>query len=162
MHLTRLLTRESISVGWPAAENPKSNDKWSLIADLLFYLSDSNEHVRPLRNTCLQLVKERENSMSTGIGDGVAIPHASVPNLKQSAAAMCTLKEGIEFSSIDRQPVRIVILILMPKEEFSRHIQTLAAISALLHTDSNRRALLRCSNEDTLWKKLNQLEKKAN
>ena len=160
MYLSRLLTPESISIGWPGGKAHKNPDKWQLIADLIFFLSETNSQVKPRVNTCIQMAKEREKSMSTGIGDGVAIPHASVPDITQTTAAVCILENGLNFESIDRMPVHIVILILMPKDQFQKHIQTLAAISKLLHSESSRKTIMKAKGGESLYKKIIQLEKK--
>lgn len=160
MYLSRLLTPETISVGWPRGETPPEATKWNLIADLLFFLSGERAQIKSRLNTCIQLVSEREKSMSTGIGDEVAIPHASVPDVTETSAALCVLKKGIDFNAIDQKPVRIIMLMIMPKDQFQKHIQTLAAISKLLHSDSNRKAFLKAKDSEALYKKISQLEKK--
>lgn len=79
--------------------------------------------------------------MTTGIGMGVAIPHASLHNLPRPIGAICLIKEGLEFNSIDNKPVYIIILILVPKNEFQHHIKTLASIARLMNDDQFRESL---------------------
>ncbi|MBI3395593.1 MAG: PTS sugar transporter subunit IIA [Spirochaetia bacterium] len=85
---------------------------------------------------------EREQSMSTGIGLGVAIPHCSTDQVNDCLIQLVVLKQGIDFASVDDEPVRIAVLILMPKDKFERHIKTLAAIARLFNDASFRNKVL--------------------
>ena len=87
------------------------------------------------------MVRKRENSMSTGIGFGIGIPHASTDLISEVTAAFGRSKTGIDFDSLDNQPVNLVTLFLVPQGQFQKHLHTLADIAKLLHRKELRQAL---------------------
>ncbi len=89
----------------------------------------------------LALLLEREQLQSTGIGDGVAIPHSALENAEGQAAALLLFPKGIDFDSIDAQPVHIVFGVVGPKRATGEHLRTLARISRLLRDEATRRQL---------------------
>lgn len=93
-------------------------------------------------STIFQVLSEREQLQSTGIGDGVAIPHGSLDLLDQQTAAVLLCPAGIEFESIDGRPARIVIGVVGPKRATGEHLRMLARISRLLRDGSFRDRLL--------------------
>jgi len=86
----------------------------------------------------------RERISSTGIGDGVAIPHASVEAARRQAAALLLCPRGIEFDSIDGRPVRIIVGVVSPKAETGEHLKLLARVSRLLRPSETRNQLVDC------------------
>lgn len=89
-----------------------------------------------------KLLADREELQSTGIGDGVAIPHGSMEVLDGQTAAMLLCPGGVEFDSIDGRPARIVIGVVGPKRATGEHLRMLARISRLLRDGSFRDRLL--------------------
>ena len=77
-------------------------------------------------------VWEREQQRSTGIGEGLAIPHGKTPAARGLTLAVGRLATPIEYDSIDRKPVRLVVLLVSPPERTSEHIQALGRISRLM------------------------------
>lgn len=162
MKISSLLTANQICIGWPEDKDgpPEVKDKWTLIRLLTSFLL--NNCPKKFDETQIleaaDLVIDREKSMTTGIGHGVAIPHASVPYLKKAVAAVCTIPEGVEFDSIDHAKVRVIYLILLPDKKFQDHIQLLANIAKI----SNDPDLLeRVANEEDaagVWKLLDEEE----
>ncbi|HWA74980.1 MAG TPA: PTS sugar transporter subunit IIA [Polyangiaceae bacterium] len=94
------------------------------------------------------LLLERERLQSTGIGDGVAIPHTAVEEAENQAAALLLLPRGIDFEAIDGGSVQIVFGVVGPKRATGEHLRTLARISRLLR-DGNTRARLLASPSAT-------------
>jgi fructose-specific phosphotransferase system IIA component len=80
----------------------------------------------------LRAVKEREDILSTGIGNGVAIPHGKTPAVDNLVAAFGRVKEGIDFQSLDGKPVHLVFLLISPQKEAGLHVRALARISRML------------------------------
>lgn len=79
--------------------------------------------------------------MSTGIGFGIALPHASSDRVGEVVAAFGRAPAGIEFDSLDNAPVRFIVLFVVPKDQFQTHLRTLAAIAKLLNDRQVREAL---------------------
>lgn len=88
-----------------------------------------------------ELLLERERLQSTGIGDGVAIPHTALEDAQAQAAALLVCPRGIDFESIDGERVSIVFGVVGPKRATGEHLRTLARISRLLR-DADTRAQL--------------------
>jgi PTS system nitrogen regulatory IIA component len=89
-----------------------------------------------------KVLREREELQSTGIGDGVAIPHASIADLTKPVAALLLVRDGLEFGAIDRAKVHHVFAVVGPKREAGEHLRTLARISKLLRNAELRAKLL--------------------
>lgn len=78
-----------------------------------------------------QVLLERERLGSTGLGKGVAIPHARVPDLTHTVAAMLTLNEPVDFEASDGQPIDIAFGLLVPEEDSENHLQHLSRLVTL-------------------------------
>jgi mannitol/fructose-specific phosphotransferase system IIA component (Ntr-type) len=94
-----------------------------------------------LRDEVLELLEQRERQVSTGIGSGVAIPHAFCDSIDHVVAAFARSSEGIDFEAIDNAPVHFVMLFVVPKKEYNLHLQTLAAVARMFHNCDVRRQL---------------------
>jgi mannitol/fructose-specific phosphotransferase system IIA component (Ntr-type) len=90
-----------------------------------------------------EIVLERERSMSTGIGHGVAIPHGTIPDLEGIVGVLGRSAQGIEFGAIDGEPVHLVVLVLIGESAHRQHIRTLAIVSRLMNSAALRDHLLR-------------------
>jgi PTS system fructose-specific IIA component/PTS system nitrogen regulatory IIA component len=94
----------------------------------------------------------REKSMSTGIGSGVAIPHCSVHYVNELKCAMAIAPKGIDFESLDHALVQIFIMLIVPKNKFQDHIKTLALIAKTLNIPDEREKLIKSRNFDEIKK----------
>ncbi len=103
------------------------------------------------RAAILQTLLEREESMSTGIGMGLAIPHCSSEYIPEARAYVAILREGINFQSVDNKLVQIVVLLLLPKKHFDRHIHLLAMIARIFNNQGIRRKVLAVSKASQLY-----------
>lgn len=104
-----------------------------------------------LRDEVLELLKEREEQISTGIGSGVAIPHAFSDSVDKVIAAFARSENGVDFEALDNAPVNFVILFIVPKKEYNMHLQTLAAIARMFNNCEVRQQLMEAeSAEDVL------------
>ena len=95
-------------------------------------------------------VIERERVMSTGIGNGVAIPHAYTDGVEKLVAGFYRIGDGVDFESLDDQPVDLFFIILGPKESRRDHIKVLAKISRLLNHDDFREELRSAADADAV------------
>ncbi|NCF12301.1 MAG: PTS transporter subunit EIIA [Verrucomicrobiaceae bacterium] len=94
-----------------------------------------------LRDEVLSLLEQREAQVSTGIGSGVAIPHAFSDSIDHVIAAFGRSSEGVDFEAIDNAPVNLVMLLIVPEAQHNMHLQTLAAIAKMFHNCSIRQQL---------------------
>ena len=93
-----------------------------------------------------RVLLEREALQSTGIGEGVAIPHGSLPQLNEQVAALLIVPGGVEFQAIDDAKVSILFGVLGPKRATGEHLKTLARVSRLLRSREFRARLLGASS----------------
>ena len=89
---------------------------------------------------------QREKSMSTGIGGGIAIPHCSVDYLESSLTVLALSKQGLDFAAIDKKPVHIFVMLVVPKNKFQDHIKTLALIAKTLGHEDENEELIQATN----------------
>lgn len=94
-----------------------------------------------LRETLKLRAMEREKSGSTGFGRGVAVPHVKHPSVKRISAALGISPKGVEFQSLDRQPVYTVFLLVSPEDKPDEHLQAMEALFKHLNKESFRRLL---------------------
>src|SRR5437879_10896810 len=116
-------------------------NRWEAIDELINNLVQAGK-IKP--ENCDQIaavVKKRETSMSTGIGFGIGIPHASTDLIYEVVGAFGRSKTGVNFDALDNQPVNLVMLFLVPQGQFQKHLHTLARIAKLLHKKEFRQAL---------------------
>ena len=118
-----------------------ATDRWSSLAELLGRLVRVGK-IRPEdEQAVLADLRKREESMSTGIGFGIAIPHTSSDRVTEVVAAFGRSSTGIEFEALDNAPVKFVVLFVVPKDEFQTHLRTLAAIAKFLNDRAVREQL---------------------
>ena len=119
----------------------KATERWSAIVELVDLLV-AQQQVKPAdRDTVLAALRQREETMSTGIGFGIAIPHASSDRVEKVVAAFGRSSTGIEFDSLDNAPVKFIVLFVVPKDQFQTHLRTLAAIAKFLNDRAVRERL---------------------
>ena len=138
--------------------NMKAADKNSALVELTEAIV---AHVGNLdRNEVLKVLHERERLGSTGIGDGVAIPHGKLKNIDNLLLSFGCSKTGVEFDSMDGQPAHLFFLLLAPEESVGIHLKTLARISKLLKNPEVRSALLTAPDADELFRIISTEEEK--
>lgn len=89
-----------------------------------------------------EAILEREKVMSTGVGKGLALPHAKTSAVHESVAAFATTREPIEYGSIDNVPVRLIFLLVGTENAKSEHIKILSRVSRLMNREYFRERLL--------------------
>ena len=98
----------------------------------------------------LDAILEREKIMSTGIGLGIAVPHAKIPFVSDFVVSFGKAAEGLQFNSLDGNPVQFVVLIAGPVGEQERYLQLLARITLKLKEQSVRRQLIEATDVDAI------------
>ena len=106
----------------------------------------------------LTAVLDRERSLSTGVGQGIAVPHATIKDLPKPIVALGRTKIGIDFDSIDSAPVRIVFLLLAPEGDVPLHLKMLSRISRLCQQPTLRKELLSASKPQAVLDALMKAE----
>jgi PTS system nitrogen regulatory IIA component len=101
-----------------------------------------------------QVLLERERLGSTGLGKGVAIPHARVPDLPHTVAAMLTLESPVDFESVDGQPVDIAFALLVPEDDTDNHLQHLSRLVTLFRDPDICDNIRSASNADAIFELL--------
>ena len=135
MDLGDILNKEQILADLQAS------NRWEAIDELINNLVATGK-IRPEHHDAIAaVVKKRESSMSTGIGFGIGIPHASTDLIDEVVGALGRSKKGVAFDALDNQPVNLVMLFLVPQGQFQKHLHTLANIAKLLHKAEFRLAL---------------------
>ena len=119
----------------------KAVDRWQAIDELINRLVEASKIKPENRDAIVAVVKKRETSMSTGIGFGIGIPHASTDLIYEVVGAFGRSRKGVNFDALDNQPVSLVMLFLVPQGQFQKHLHTLAKIAKLLHKKEFRQAL---------------------
>ena len=135
MKLSEFIRPELIKVGLEA------EDKWDAITQLIDLMVAAKEVKPEDRGEIISVVFDRERSMSTGMERGIAIPHANSSLIQEVVGAIGILRSGIPFESLDNLPTQLIVLLVIPKDKFQKHVRTLAGIARLFNHDQMTNAL---------------------
>ncbi len=106
----------------------------------------------------LAAVMERERLGTTGIGSGVAIPHARIAGLTRMSAAFARLETPIEYEAVDDRPVDLVVMLLAPEDAGAEHLRALARVSRLLRREETRTRLRAAPTAESLFSLLSEAQ----
>lgn len=151
MRLTEILKPANIKV--PLSATAKAD----AIGELVRLLESNGELTDAKR--VLDAVLDREATRTTGIGNGLAIPHGKCPGTRQLVMAIGKPAAPIEFQAIDGRPVTIIWMLASPPEMTTPHIQALARISRLMTVDKFRLALNQAATPDEMYNLIVEQEK---
>jgi mannitol/fructose-specific phosphotransferase system IIA component (Ntr-type) len=129
-----------------------ASNRWEAIDELIDTLVGCGKIQAEHRQAIAAVVKKRETSMSTGIGFGIGIPHASTDLIYDVVGALGRSRKGVNFDALDNQPVNLVMLFLVPQGQFQKHLHTLANIAKLLHKKEFRQALEEAPDAESMWR----------
>lgn len=121
--------------------NLRAKDRWAAIDELVGNLVATSKIKPDHKEAILAAVTQRERAMSTGVGFGIGIPHASSDLVSEVIAVIGRSQSGIQFDALDGEPVKLVLLFLVPTGQFQKHVSTLANIAKLLHREDFRDGL---------------------
>src|SRR5258706_11495146 len=144
MDLGDILSKEQIIT------DLRATNRWEAIDELINNLVTTGKIKPEHLEAIAAVVKKRESSMSTGIGFGIGIPHASTDLIYEVVGSFGRSKKGLSFDALDNQPVNLVMLFLVPQGQFQKHLHTLANIAKLLHKAEFRLALEKAEDADTM------------
>ena len=143
MNLRKILSKETVLMSL------QSSTKDGVIGEMIDLLVSAGCIKDPKdRKDALKAVLDRERKMSTGMQNGIAIPHGKTEHIHALIAAIALKKEGVDFGSLDGQPSKIFIMTLSPVTRTGPHIQFLAEISRQLSDPSIRERILNASKPE--------------
>ncbi len=117
----------------------QATDRWATIAELMAVFVRTGRITEGDAEAVAAAVRKREESMSTGIGNGIGIPHAPSEHVNRVQALIAIAHHDVDFAALDGEPVRIVVLFVVPQNEFQEHLNTLANIARVLNDEETRR-----------------------
>jgi len=110
----------------------QARDRWQAIDELVDSLVAAGKIPQANRDLIIAAVKKRESAMSTGVGFGIGLPHASTDSISDVVFVVGRSKSGINFDAADAKPVHRVCLFLVPTGQFQKHLPTLADMAKLV------------------------------
>jgi nitrogen PTS system EIIA component len=143
MKILDFLDKDSI------AANIKSTKKEDVIKELVGLLS--NNHPIKDKASLIKTLMNRESLGSTGIGQGVGIPHAKSNCVKELVAALGISKDGVDFDSLDGEPTNIFMLLVAPEDAAGPHLKALAKISRMFKDRFVRDSLISAKDEKSIY-----------
>ena len=128
----------------------RATDKPAALAELSAALARAHPELSASRLT--EVLLEREKLGSTGVGEGVAIPHGKLPGVPGLLAAFGRSSKGIEFDAIDKRPAQLFFVLFAPENSAGIHLKALARISRLFKSGSFRRAILEAQSAHDIYR----------
>jgi PTS system nitrogen regulatory IIA component len=152
MRITDILDKKAIKL------DLESREKEEVLEELVNALAD----IKPLgdKKGILKSLIDRENLGSTGIGQGIAIPHGKTDKVDRLMAFLGISKKGVNFDALDGEPVYIFFLLIAPKESAGPHLKALARISRLLRDTYLCQLICKAKDPDEIYRIISEEEKK--
>ena len=152
MKLSKIIKKTAIQL------QLRSTTKSEALGELVDLLCKA--HKLRHRHEILEAILEREKKQSTGVGMGLAVPHAKTPVVKKLHVAFASHREGIDFDSADSESAHLFFILVSPRDVSGPHIKALASISRLVKHKEFRETLLTCRNEKSVIEKIQEAEAK--
>lgn len=139
-----------------------AKDKWDALGKLVDLVIAQGRLAADHRRKVLDALVAREKIASTGMENGVALPHATVDVLEEAVLALAISPAGIPFQSADGRPARLIVLLVIPRKAVKMNSQTLARIARLLNYEETREALARARSPREAHQIIREEEQKGN
>lgn len=139
MRITELLTKETIHLSIKGQQKPDAIEQLVNVLDRAGKLTNSSEFK--------EAILKREEQSTTGIGEGIAIPHAKTKAVKNAAIAFGRSTEGVDYESLDGQPAHLFFMIAAPEGANNTHLEALSRLSTILMNEDVRKQLLEAKTE---------------
>lgn len=152
MKISEFLNKQAIKIGMESAEK---EDSLKELVDVLAGVQDVGD-----KKAIVKALIERENLGSTGIGQGIAIPHGKTDKVKELVAVLGISSKGVNFEALDGELVYIFFLLVAPKETAGPHLKALAQISRLLRDTYFCEQMRRCKSADEVYELIRREEDK--
>ena len=133
-------------------EELQATSKRAVLAELSEILRRDTEGLPP--GAMVDVLLEREKLGSTGIGDGIAIPHGKLKNLDRLMISFGRSRQGIDFDAIDGRPVHLFFLLMAPESSTGQHLKALAKISRMLKDPEFRNGLMAATSAEEIYRKI--------
>jgi len=150
MKITDLLKLESIAMN-PMVST--KNEALDMLVDLMENRGNLNN-----KEEYKEAVLKRESLSTTGIGEGIAIPHAKTKAVREPGLAAMVIKDGLDFDSLDGEPAKLFFLIAAPEGEANLHLDVLARLSMMLMNPDFKEALLNANSKEEFLKLIDEAE----
>lgn len=152
MRITELLDLRSVALNVSVKSKDETIDYMVDLMDKAQRITSKEEYKKG--------IYAREALSTTGIGEGIAIPHAQVASVKKPGLAAITIKDGVDYQSLDGNPVYLAFMIAAPENAGNLHLQALAKLSQLLMDEDFRKALLQAKTSEEFIQIIDEEEKK--
>tara|TARA_R110002073_G_scaffold118918_1_gene258776 strand:+ start:709340 stop:709816 length:477 start_codon:yes stop_codon:yes gene_type:complete len=152
MKLTDIIQQGSI------VADLETSDRDEAIKELVNKLVDTGVASADIRDDLIARVLDRERKHSTGFGRGVAVPHVKHPDIDTMAAAIGISKSGLDFNSLDKQPVFTIFLLLSPQSKPEEHLQAMEVIFKNLSKEDFRKELQQANSAEDIYKHLDDAD----
>lgn len=136
----------------------KSTDKTTIIKELAAHLAANHPKIE--RETLTRVLIEREELASTGIGEGVAIPHGKLSSLDEIVACLGRARRGVDFDAMDGQPTYLFFVMVAPEGSTGGHLKALARISRVFKDPEFRRRLLAADDAEQMYQVIEEEDAK--
>lgn len=146
--ISQILTPERTQLG------AQCTSKKRVIEHISSFLADKIEDSQS--DEIYERLIAREKLGSTGIGEGIAIPHSRLQECEDTLGAVFVLDKPVDFDSIDRKPVDIVFVLLVPEEATEQHLQTLSMLAQKFNDEDFRDQLRQATSDDDLYQRITQ------
>lgn len=145
IRITDFVVKEAINPG------VKATTKEAVVRELVSSLKTTGKVTEADEENIVKAIMRREQLGSTGIGRGVAIPHAKHESVGKLIGSIGIAPAGIPFESLDNDPVNIFVMLLYAPERPGEHLRALEAVSRLLRDEKFCQSLLKCTTRDEIW-----------
>ncbi len=152
MRIRELLSCQSIALGAEAANKKDIIEKMTVLMEASGNLTDRKQYLKGVLN--------REAEGTTGIGEGIAIPHAKNAAVKKAGLAAMVLKKAVDFESLDGEPVKLVFMIAAPDNGANEHLEALSRLSTMLMDDEFRNRLIQAEDRGQFLEIIDEKEQK--
>ncbi len=136
----------------------QSTDKEAVIREMVTSLQEAGSVSAANFESIVQAILKREELGSTGIGRGVAVPHTKHPTVDKLSGAVAVSEGGVDFSSLDGEPVHLLFLLVSPPDRPGDHLRALENISRRLRDDSFCRFLVQSKTSEDVWQLLDEAD----
>src|ERR1051325_6553576 len=145
MRMSEFIVREAISVNLTAGQ------KEGVIREMVDNLRNAGYFKSNESEDVVRAILKRELLSSTGIGDGVAIPHAKHSSVDRLVGTVAISPQGVPFDSVDNDPVHVLVMLISPQERPSEHLRALEGVSRCLKDKKFVKSLRQATTPQQIW-----------